>query len=202
MTSTRPFAVATFVLLLLISTAQAATAQDLHPSRRPSPAGIAKALLGDTYLKVTYGRPYMRDRQIFGHPSDGNDYLVPFGDLWRTGANEATEITVTGPVLLAGQRLEEGTYSVFTVPGPSSWTVRFNTQLGMDGTGLLDPMSGEFAEAYDPSDDVLTIEVSSSTLDEDVEQLTIEFEPAASPGHIVLTWERTEVRIPVELPRG
>ena len=173
-------------------------AQDLHPSRRPSPVGIAKAHLGETYVKVTYGRPYVRGRDVFGDPSDGETYLVPFGQLWRTGANEATELTTTGPILVAGQRLDAGTYSVFTVPGPRSWTVRFNTELGMDGTGRLDPVSGEFAEAYAEANDVLTVEVMSGSLSEDVEQLTLAFEPAGGPTHLVLTWERTEVRIPME----
>ena len=83
-----------------------AAAQDLHPSRRPSPIGIAKTHIGETYVKVTYGRPYMRGRSVFGAPGDTVTYLVPFGQLWRTGANEATELTATGPLMVAGSRLE------------------------------------------------------------------------------------------------
>lgn len=181
----------------LLLVADSAHAQDLDPSRRLSPVGIAKTHLGQTYVKVTYSRPYTRDREIFGDPDEGT-YLVPYGALWRTGANEATELATTGPLLIAGERLEAGTYSVFTVPGPTSWTIRFNTQLGMDGTGRLDPVSGEFAETYDAGDDVLAVDVPSGTLDEDVDQFTITFEPIGSPTHMVLSWERTEVRIPVE----
>ncbi|MEJ2206046.1 MAG: DUF2911 domain-containing protein [Gemmatimonadota bacterium] len=188
-----PFLLGTALLTLATECA----AQDLHPSRRPSPAGIARTFLGDTYVKVTYGRPYMRGRAVFGTPTEGSEFLVPFGRMWRTGANEATELTVSEPVMVEGQRLEAGTYSVFTVPGPSTWEVHVNRQVGMDGTGRLDPETGAFSETYDPVDDVLVVEVSSGTLAEDVDQLTIEFRPA-TPGSwadMVLMWERTEVTI-------
>ena len=81
--------------LLCFAAADLAKAQDLHPSRRPSPIGIAKTHLGDTYVKVTYGRPYVRNRQIFGTNTDSTEFLTPYGQIWRTGANEATEITTT-----------------------------------------------------------------------------------------------------------
>jgi Protein of unknown function (DUF2911) len=197
MTLARSILGLTLGALTVLSSVETIRAQDLHPSRRPSPVGIAKTHVGDTYVKVTYGRPYVRDRDIFGDPADGNTYLVPFGELWRTGANEATELTTTGAILVAGKRLASGTYSVFTVPGATTWTVRFNTQLGMDGTGRLDPVSGEFSESYDEAEDVLTVEVPSTTLSEDVDQFTIAFEPALDPTHLVLSWARTAVRIPV-----
>lgn len=185
------------VILAAASAPRPAQAQELDPSRRPSPVGIAKTFLGDTYVKVTYGRPYMRGRAIFGDPSDGATYLVPFGQTWRTGANEATEITVTGPVRVAGQPLPAGTYSVFTVPGAESWEVRIHPGLGMDGTGRLDA-SGAFTQTYDPSLDLLVARVVPGRLSEPVEQFTIEFEAADEGAHMVLRWERTEVRIPME----
>ncbi len=183
-------------LTAVVLSTENGTAQDLHRSRRPSPVGIAKTFVGDTYVKVTYGRPYARGRDIFGNPMDGGTYLVPLGELWRTGANEATEITVTRPVLIAGKRLEAGTYSVFTVPGASSWTVRFNTQLGMDGTGRFDPETLQITPSYDEADDVLVVEIPSGSLADDVDQFTIAFETAEGGPHMVLSWERTEVRIP------
>jgi len=181
----------------LLTLAPAGAAQDLHPSRRPSPVGIARTLVGDTYVKVTYGRPYMRGRAVFGAASGDETFLVPFGQMWRTGANEATELTVSAPVMVQGQRLEAGTYSVFTVPGPSTWAVHINSQVGMDGTGRLDPETGAFSETYDPADDVLVVEVSSRPLAEEVDQLTIEFRPTAPDAwaDMVLMWDRTEVAI-------
>ena len=188
---------ALLALAAVVLSAESAAAQDLHDSRRPSPVGIAKTFVGDAYVKVTYGRPYVRDRDVFGDPADGGTYLVPFGELWRTGANEATEITVTRPVLIAGKRLEAGTYSIFTVPGASNWTVRFNTGLGMDGTGRLDAETGQFTRSYDEGDDLLVVEVPSGSLPADVDQFTIAFETAEGGVHMVLSWERTEVRIPI-----
>ena len=189
----------TFLLcfLGLVTVAQTAAAQDLHPSRRPSPAGIARTFVADTYVKVTYSRPYVRGRAVFGTPSGDEAFLVPFGQIWRTGANEATELTVSDPVMVEGQRLEAGTYSLFTVPGPTTWTVRLNSQVGMDGTGRLDPETGAFSATYDSADDVVEVEVPSASLSEDVDQFTIAFEPAAPGAYtdMVLTWERTEVRI-------
>ena len=100
-------------------------------------------------------------------------------------------------MLIAGKRLEAGTYSVFTVPGPSSWTVRFNTQLGMDGTGQFDADTGQFTLSYDEAHDALVVEVPSGSLLKDVDQFTIALETAEGGTHMVLSWERTEVRIPI-----
>jgi len=193
----------TAALPALILSAAPAAAQDadLDPSRRPSPVDIARTFLGDTYVKVTYSRPYMRGRAIFGDPADGETYLVPFGQVWRTGANEATEITITGPVQVAGQRLETGTYSIFTVPGEESWEVRVHPELGMDGTGRLGP-GLTFTETYDPAIDVLVAEVPTTTLDEPVEQFTIVFEDADDGTHMVLRWETMEVRVPITAAAG
>lgn len=179
-----------------------ASSQDLHPSRRPSPIGIAKISLGDTYIKVTYGRPYMRGRRIFGAPGDTVTYLVPFGELWRTGANEATEITTTSALQVAGQRLAAGTYAIFTVPSASSWEIRFSPQLGLDGTGRIDEESGEFtADVYDPGRDVLRVTVPSGGAAEDVDQFTIEFARTGTGADMIMRWERTEVRIPIVAAR-
>lgn len=176
---------------------ESAVAQDLDPSRRLSPVGIAKTHIGDTYVKVVYGRPYIRDRVIFGAAADGESPLVPYGQLWRTGANEATEITITDPLNVAGQRLDAGTYAIFTVPGPERWTVRFSPQLGMDGTGRFDPETATFTPLYDQDMDVLVVEADARRLDDAVDPLTFTFEPTAAGADLLLRWERTEVRIPL-----
>ncbi len=82
---------------------------------------LAATLEGGTYVKIVYSSPRKRGRTIFGG-------LVPFGEIWRTGANEATEITSTGPIVLGTSRLETGTYSLFTIPDENSWTIRTNWQ--------------------------------------------------------------------------
>lgn len=173
------------------------TAQDLHPSRRPSPIGIARTHIGDAYVKVTYGRPYMRDRKIFGANTDDEQFLVPFGEIWRTGANEATEITFTEPLVIQGRRLDAGTYAIFTEPGEETWTIHFSPQLGLNGTVRFDPETDQFTPAYDPSRDVLEIDVPVRPTDEDIDQFTIEFEEAGTGADMVLQWERTEIRVPL-----
>lgn len=187
----------------LLVTVDSVDAQDLHPSRRPSPMGMAKTHLGDTYVKITYSRPYMRGRDIFG-PGEGEvGYLVPFGQVWRLGANEATEITATAPILVAGSRLEAGTYSMFAIPGPDEWTIHFSPQLGLDGTGMLDPVTGAFtADVYDPAMDVLRIDAPSVELEDMVDQFTIAFEPTDDGAVLTVSWERTQVRIPVASAGG
>ena len=135
MSTFRIAATSAFALALFL--APALDAQDLHPSRRPSPMGMARITLDDTYVKVVYSRPYKRGREnIFGTEESGA--LVPYGQIWRTGANEATELTTTGDLRIAGQALAAGTYSIFTVPGPEEWSVHFNSALGLSDTGVSD----------------------------------------------------------------
>ena len=190
-----PLALVLCAFLLLPAAMQA---QDLHPSRRLSPLGVAKTHMGETYVKVTYGRPYVRNRAIFGQPNDTTTYLVPFDQLWRTGANEATEITLTGPLTVAGQPLEAGTYAIFTEPRANEWVIHFSPQLGLDGTGQLGPDGSFMPDVYDPAQDVLTVTVPSQTMEETVDPFTMSWEPAEDGAHLVLRWEQTEVRIPFE----
>ena len=175
----------------------AADAQDLHPSRRPSPLGIARITLGDAYVKVVYSRPYKRDRDnIFGTAE--SKALVPFGERWRTGANEATEITTTRDLVIAGQKLPAGTYSLFTTPGADSWKVHFNSKLGLSGTGYFYPETGKFEAVDLAPTDIVTVEVPVKTIEEkdEVDQFTISFATTDGGAEMVLAWIRTEVRVP------
>ena len=173
-----------------------AVAQDLHPSRRPSPLGIARTMLGDTYVRIVYGRPYKRGRaNIFGTKESGA--LVPFGERWRTGANEATEITVTRDVLVGGKKLPAGTYSLSTTPGPETWSLHFNSKLGLDGLGVF--ANNTFTPVDLAPTDVLVVSAPATRLPEDkeVDQLTFEFEKSGTGADLVLRWIRTEVRVPI-----
>ncbi|MDX1632299.1 MAG: DUF2911 domain-containing protein [Thermoanaerobaculia bacterium] len=184
----------------LLSLAEVATAQDLHPSRRPSPMGMARTLLDDgTYVRVVYSRPYERGRDnIFGTEESGA--LVPFQQVWRTGANEATEITVTQDVKVAGKKLSAGTYSMFTTPAPDKWKIHFNSALGLSGTARYNPETEEYEEGYLEENNVLTVGIEPETLDEDekVTQFTISFEDDDAGADMVLRWIRTEVRVPIQ----
>ncbi|MBT8400976.1 MAG: DUF2911 domain-containing protein [Rhodothermia bacterium] len=196
----RTFVIASISLLMM---APESEAQDLHPSRRLSPVGIAQTHIGDTYVKLTYGRPYIRGRDIFGANNDSTTYLVPFGEIWRTGANESTEMTVSDAVLVAGNRLEAGTYSIFTEPGPTEWVIHISPQVGLDGTGIFNEETNVFTpNVYQPENDVFVVRSAVSTLPEDVtvDPFTITLEDSEGGAEMVLSWERTEVRVPITNP--
>lgn len=186
-------------VLTLIALPQANLGQDLHPSRLPSPMGIARTTLDDTYIRVVYSRPYKRGRDnIFG--TEESEALVPFGKIWRTGANAATEITVTGDVMVGDQRLPEGTYSLFTTPDPETWKVHFNSALGLSGTGIFDAETREFTPVDLPPTDVLVYEAKVGTLEEEVDQFTIAFDDSDAGTDMCLRWITTEVCVPISLP--
>jgi len=176
------------VALAALFAADLAIAQDLHPSRRPSPTAIARVQLDDgaVYVKITYSRPYKRGRDnIFGSKESGA--LVPFGEVWRTGANEATEITTTGDLTFGGQPLAAGTYSLFTTPGAEQWTVHVNSAVGGNGT-----------QGFDAANDVVTLQVAPGSSEEEVDQFTISFDEKEGGGtDLVLAWIDTEVRVPI-----
>jgi len=143
----RPLALTT-----LLAVAAPAAAQDLDLPVL-SPRASVSQQVGTVMVTVDYSSPGQRDRDIFGS-------LVPWGELWRTGANAATTLTVDGDVMVQGEALPAGTYSVFTTPGEESWSLMLNTDAGAS-TG-----------SYDADNDALTVELS----------------PEEGPGRERLTW--------------
>jgi len=189
--ATLTLALAAFLLPML------AQGQDLHPSRRPSPMGMARIDVGDAHVFVVYSRPYKRGRDnIFGTAE--SEALVPFGELWRTGANENTQITSTGDIKVGGQDLAAGTYSLITTPGATEWKVHFNSKLGLSGNGIF--ADGEFTEVDLPASDVLvvTAPVGSIAEEDEVDQFTISLEATEAGADLVFSWITTEVRVPIE----
>ena len=155
--------------------------EEPNPVRRKSPTAITTIKHADTYIKIVYGQPYKGGREIFGE-------LVTYGEVWRTGANEATEITTTRDILFSGERVEAGTYSLFTIPGQENWTVILNSELGLWG-----------AFDYDPSKDVLRVEAEANRTEQVDEAFTIQFgEVEEDSTNIIMKWDQTEVRIPVK----
>ena len=185
-------------IVVALAGASQAPAQDLHPSRRPSPTGIARISVGDAYLRVVYSRPYQRDRDnIFG--TEESEALVPFGKIWRTGANEATEISVTKDVEIGGQKLPAGTYSVFSTPGAEQWQVHVNSALGLSGAYAPNPETGEYEMAYKAENNLVDVTATTETLEESVEQFTISFEKTDEGCDLLLDWITTRVRVPIKV---
>lgn len=120
----------TSIALLTFLIATSAIAQVRTP--RPSPAASLNQTVGLTDVTIKYARPGVRGRTIWGD-------LVPYGKVWRTGANEATTITFSEDVTINGQKLPRGTYSLHTTPGPDQWTIHFNSVADQWGSYSYDP---------------------------------------------------------------
>lgn len=143
-------------------------------SKRPSPPAVTKANVGGTEVAIDYSRPSLKGRAAFGDKSP----LAPVGEVWRTGANEATTFTVSKPVKINGQPLAAGTYGLFTIPGPTEWTVIFNKTAKQWG-----------AFKYDASQDALRVKVKPHTLAAPVEQFTIDVD---GTGKVAMKWATAE----------
>lgn len=170
----------TALFLYLVLTAVLSLGQDAVKPR-PSPMAIVSNRYKDTYTKITYSQPHKHGRTIFGA-------LVPYGQVWRTGANEATELTITKDIKINGLDLKAGTYSLFTIPGKESWTVILNSDLGLWG-----------AYNYNSKLDVMRFDVPVIPVTEFVyEAFTILIDPKNSKADLVLAWDRTKVIIPLQ----
>jgi hypothetical protein len=162
-----PLAAALAVMLLV----PPASAQVRLP--RPSLKASAMQTVGLTDITVTYSRPGVKGRTIWGG-------LVPYGQPWRTGANEATTFACSEDVTVEGQKLPAGTYSFLTIPGPTEWTVAFNKEKDLWG-----------AYAYKPEGDVLRVKVKPQTAPASEEWMLFRFADLSWSGAtLVLQWEK------------
>ncbi|HEY9008384.1 DUF2911 domain-containing protein [Ohtaekwangia sp.] len=137
----------------------------------------------DLSVKVFYNRPYKKGREIFGK-------LVPFGVVWRTGANEATTFETSKDLQFEGKTLKKGKYTLWTIPGEETWVFIFNSEFGQWGVNS----AGEANR--DPARDVLKLEVHSVQQDRLFEQFTIAFEKVGEDAEMVLMWDKTLVAVP------
>ena len=156
-------------------------------SLRQSPTESVLFQVGSTRVKVCYGSPRARGRKMIGGAA------VPFGRLWRTGANEPTTIRTSGPIRVAGQLIAGGKASLYTVPGPETWEVVLNRSTAQWG----------IESAYDPSIAAQEIRrtvlpVETGTDYQEAFSITAEVASPAGPVWLVLRWENTTLRIPVE----
>lgn len=176
---------AAVILLLFLTSCTPEKASQAEADRRKSPIAIASINHNETYIKIVYGQPYKRGREIFGQ-------LVPYGEVWRTGANEATELIATRSIRLGEQELKAGTYSLFTIPGNEEWTIIINRDLGQWG-----------AFDYNRDQDVFRIQVPASNDKQTSEAFTIQFsEVTGDSTSIIMEWDKTRVAIPVLFTRS
>ena len=156
------------------------TPQQVPIGNRKSPIAISSIGYENTYLKVVYGQPYRNGRTIFGE-------WEPYDEVWRTGANEATEITITDPILMNMQVVDAGTYSLFAIPEEDSWTIILNNGLGQWG-----------AFDYTSQLDAYRFKVPVKTLETPTETFTIEFSDLQGSATVMsLSWDLVRVEIPI-----
>ena len=176
----RPLFKYTTIIFLSITTNLEIFAQ-LPLKPRSNPLDMTSIQYDGTYVKITYSRPHKNGRKIFGE-------FVPYDSLWKTGDNEATEITTNNKILIGSDTLYAGTYSIFTIPGEHSWTVIFNKKVGLWGNYM-----------YDEKYDVFRLEASVDKTDVIYEPFTIEFgNKIMKNTELYFIWDNTKVIIPIE----
>lgn len=162
-----------FSLFCLVTIfAISASAQD----KKPSPAATASGKVGNTLITINYSQPSVKGRKIFGD-------LVPFGKVWRTGANDATTFDIDNDIKVEGKTLAKGKYALFTIPGVDSWTIIFNKTANQWGSFR-----------YKQDEDVLRVEVNPSKAPQFTEQMTF----TIANGKVNLLWENTMVSFMVK----
>lgn len=208
MVSRKHLLTTSIALVILLCCAQASFAQ-APAVRLPRPSQKASVMqtIGVTDVTITYSRPGVKGRKIWGDPvgaeaSSGIKTLddasqrakdapiVPYGHVWRTGANEATVFSVTDDVLINGQKLPAGTYSLHTIPGRDEWTIIFNS---------VADQWGSFN--YDEKKDVLRVKVKPQTVADNQEWLEYSFPVVtANSAQVLIRWEKMAVPFTVEVP--
>jgi hypothetical protein len=151
--------------------------------RTVSPEKNASYESGDLKVKVGYNGPSKRGRQIFGG-------LVPFGKVWRTGANEPTTFETNKEISILGKKLAAGKYSLWTIPNESTWTVIFNSEIPFWG------VSFDGQPAKDAKQDALSVEVPVVIQDKEFEQFTISVEKGGEEIELIFIWDKTLVAVP------
>jgi hypothetical protein len=175
-----------FILMAALAAAAfGVEAQVQTPSA--SPAGSVSTVVGLTDVKIEYSRPRMRGRKIFGTDAS---VLVPYGTIWRTGANDGTRISFSGDVTVEGHAVPKGEYLILTWPGATSWTISLYKDVSLGGN------VGE----YDASKDAAKFSVKPEKLTEKVETLTFNVGDIADDSKsakVQIAWENTSVKFTI-----
>jgi len=165
-------------LALLTGISLSATAQIRLP--QPSPAASVSQVVGTTDISVKYSRPLLRGRNVYGG-------VVAYDKVWRTGANGTNQITISNDIMVAGQRLAAGTYSIFSIPTAGDWTLIFNKDLTAQEA------------TYSQEKDVLRVNVKSVTVAK-TEAFTIDFSGLSdSTADMNITWSDKKVVAPITI---
>lgn len=153
----------------------------------PSPAGSVYSKVGLTDVTIDYYRPKVKDRKIFGA---GEEYLQPYGTIWRTGANSGSKLSLSSDVKIAGKDVKAGEYLIFTIPGADEWTFMLYSDLSLGGN----------VTAYDEANEVLRTKVKPTTLGRTIESLTFlisDISEDNTQANIEMMWENVSIKVPL-----
>jgi hypothetical protein len=150
-----------------------------------SPEGNVSFSDGDLNINVFYNRPTKKGRLIFG-----KNGLVPFGKVWRTGANEATVFETNKDLDFGGKTLPKGKYSLWTIPDEQTWKIIFNSDIPLWGMGF------DGKTLRKPEKDALSIEAPAVIQEKEFEQFTISIEKTAEEMELLFIWDKTLVAAP------
>jgi hypothetical protein len=175
------------ILFLLLLVGTLGFSQLKHPKASPSATVIQE--VGFTTIKVDYSRPAVRGRKVFGNLSDGKKGLVPYGRIWRVGANESTKITISTDISVLGNTLTKGTYALYAFPAANEWEVVFHKNTGHWGDGRTN---------YNAEEDAFRVKVKPNSEATFQENFLIAFENITHNGaDMVWHWENTKVVTPI-----
>lgn len=157
-----------------------ANAQIVMP--QPSPTAFIRQDFGMGRIELTYSRPSVKGRSMFGEKSD----LAPLGQLWRTGANSATKIRFTDKVTIGGKQIDTGSYSIFTIPQNGEWEV------------IINKNSSATTNEYKQEMDVVRLKARAEKLSNKVENFTMQFNNITSEtADLQMMWGKTLVTVPI-----
>jgi len=152
----------------------------MDKAAKPSPAAKASCALADgKTITVDYSSPRAKGRKIYGG-------LVPFGEVWRAGANEATTFVTTTELMVGGAHVPAGNYTLFAIPNKDKWTL------------VISKKTGEWGIPYPGADsDLVRVDMKASTLPSAVENFTIAFDKAGSGCTLRMDWETTRASVDI-----
>jgi len=167
-------------VLVVVAASGFSFAQGKDKSKRPSPPANAQCKFSDgKTVTVDYSSPRMKGRKIYGG-------LVPYGEVWRTGANEATTFVPTADVTVGGKDVPAGNYTIFTIPNQDKWTL------------IVNKKTGEWGIPYKyESDELARTDMTSSSTPSSVENFTIGFDQKGDTCTLNIDWENTRAQVDV-----
>jgi hypothetical protein len=149
-------------------------------SKRPSPPATASLDLGGgKTVTIDYSSPRVKGRKIFGA-------LIPYGQVWRAGANEATTFVNTADVTVGGTNVPAGSYTLFAIPNQDKWTLIISKKTGEWGTNYAGP-----------SEDLARVDMKATALSSPVENFTISFDKTSNGGTLNMDWENTRASVAI-----